>query len=303
MKRLLVTGGSGYLGAEVVRLAASDPDADIVATFHTCEPEPQSGVDWVELDLTDTTSILRVLREERPDVVVNTAYAATGDARIATADGVFELATTAARLGARLIHVSTDVVFDGAIDDGSAYTEADEGEPVHDYGIAKHDAESAAAAGHPFAVIARTSLIYTGDAAPTVAPGRHEQVVFEAVDGAAASGPDGPVFFDDEWRNPIQVSDLASALLELAGFGPAGPTVRSTTGLLHVAGADTVSRWEFARLIAAANGRDPDLVRSGSGRSSETPRPRNCALDSTRARSMLATRLRGVRAVLGPPSS
>ena len=89
-------------------------------------------------------------------------------------------------------------------------------------------------------------------------------------------------FFTNEIRSPIQVTDLAQALLELAELDVAGP--------LHVAGADDVSRAEFAELIAGAPVR--------TGRAPET-RPLDCSLDSSRAQALLRTRLRGVREVLG----
>ena len=78
------------------------------------------------------------------------------------------------------------------------------------------------------------------------------------------------------------MTDLAQALLELAELDVSGP--------LHVAGADDVSRAEFAELIAR-----------GPVRSAPAPetRPLDCALDSSRARALLRTRLRGVREVLG----
>jgi len=95
-------------------------------------------------------------------------------------------------------------------------------------------------------------------------------------------------FFTDEVRCPIAVGDLAAAVLELA----AG----DTTGPLHVAGADALDRLEFARLVVAHHGRDPDALRGGVG---GPGRPKRLALDCSRAQSLLHTRLRGAREVLG----
>jgi dTDP-4-dehydrorhamnose reductase len=96
------------------------------------------------------------------------------------------------------------------------------------------------------------------------------------------------VLFTDDVRCPIHVTDLAAALLELAAS--------SHAGIHHVAGADAVSRLEFARLVCAANRRDPARVRAGAH---PRDRPGDCALDCSRARGLLRTRLRGVREVLG----
>jgi dTDP-4-dehydrorhamnose reductase len=95
-------------------------------------------------------------------------------------------------------------------------------------------------------------------------------------------------FFTDEVRCPIAVGDLAEALLELAAMDISGP--------LHVAGADAVDRLQFARLVAAHHGRDPDALRGGVG---GPGRPKRLALDCSRARALLRMRVRGVREVLG----
>jgi dTDP-4-dehydrorhamnose reductase len=95
-------------------------------------------------------------------------------------------------------------------------------------------------------------------------------------------------FYDDEIRCPAAVADLAAAVLELAARD-------AVSGPLHVAGADAVSRLEFARLVVGRSGGDPAAVR---GAPHPPGRPGDCALDCSRARTLLRTRLRGVREVL-----
>ncbi len=90
-------------------------------------------------------------------------------------------------------------------------------------------------------------------------------------------------FYDDELRCPVQVTDLAEALLELAA--------RDVSGPLHVAGPDAVSRAELAQLVTGA------AVRSASA---PADRPLDCRLDSSRAEALMTTRLRGVRELLAP---
>ena len=99
--------------------------------------------------------------------------------------------------------------------------------PVTDYGRAKAEAEVRVALAHADALLVRTSLLYGGDT-----PSKHE---------LSAHDPEF-TFFTNEIRSPVQVGDLAQALLELAELDVSGP--------LHVAGADDVSRAEFAELIA-----------------------------------------------------
>jgi dTDP-4-dehydrorhamnose reductase len=261
---LLVTGGTGYLGGELLRRAPA------VGTWLTREP-PARG-DWLRLDVRDSAAVRHELERLRPAAVIHTAY--RQDDRATTLDGAAAVAEATAAVGARLVHVSTDVLFDGA--KLGPYTEDDPPSPITDYGRAKADAERAVRAAHPEALIVRTSLIYGGRE-----PSRHERLACEAAEGGG-----GMTFFEDELRTPVLVGELASALLELAG--------RDEAGILHVAGPDTVSRYEFAFLLAQAHGLPGERILRSRLAGSGLVRPANCALDSSRARALLRTRLRGV---------
>jgi dTDP-4-dehydrorhamnose reductase len=241
--KLHVTGATGYLGSELVRL------------------RPDASTERVEIR--DAAAVQALLERVRPDVVVHTAYRQDDDA--VNIEGSENVARAAAAVGARLVYLSTDVVFDGR--KGSPYVEDDPPSPVTDYGRAKAEAERRVATAHPGALLVRTSLPYGG-----AAPSKHE---------LAAHDPEF-TFFTNEIRNPVPVGDLAEALLELAELDVRGP--------LHVAGPDDVSRAEFAELIRGAP------VRSAPAPES---RPLDCSLDSSRARALLRTRLRGVREALG----
>ncbi len=275
---MLITGGSGFLGTALVELARAQ-GWNVVATYHAHEPQTE-GVRWEALDLRDGAATRALIERCAPDAVVHTAYRQEGpDMAAITADGAGAVAQGAYAVKARLIHMSSDVVFNG--ERSGRYTEADAPQPVTAYGAAKAAAERLVADVHPAALIVRTSLIYGGPERP----GRHEQFVLDVIDGRADA-----IFFTNELRCPIEVGDLAAALLELAGL--------DHSGVLHVAGPDVVSRYEFACLVARAFGRDPARVRGGPSPASAR-RPRNCALDSRVAQSILTTRVRGVREVLG----
>jgi dTDP-4-dehydrorhamnose reductase len=271
-RSLLVTGGSGYLGSELLRRS---PDA--IGTFLTTSTEG-----GLRLDVRDSVAVRRVFERERPRAVIHTAY--RQDDRATTLDGALAVAEAAAALEARLVHISTDVVFDGT--KKGAYREEDEPRPITDYGRAKADAERAVGAAHPSALIVRTSLLYGARR-----PGRQERAVVDA-----ARGSSDTVFFTDELRCPTHVGDLAAALLELVDHDRAG--------VLHAAGGDTLDRHEFACLLAAAHGLDPGRLRAAKVAESGMIRPRNCALSSELARELLHTNLRGARMVLvgGRPS-
>ena len=277
MSRLFITGGTGYLGAELIQQARAG-GWEVGATSFSTLPD-DDGIAWMRLDIRDEPAVARAFSAWRPAVVIHTAYRQRGpDLWSTSAEGAGVVARVAREAGARLIHMSSDALFDGAR--AGSYSESDDPSPITPYGEAKAAAERLVAEAHPAALIVRTSLIYGG-----AQPGPHEQLALDALTGQA-----DVAFFTDELRCPIAVGDLAAALLELAPADQAGR--------LHIAGADVVSRYEFAQLVASAHGQDPARLRAATSATSTVRRPRNCALDSSLARRLLRTRLRGVREVL-----
>ncbi len=261
---LLVVGGTGLLGREVVEQACR-AGARVAATFH--HGFPAAGeVEWHRLEIRDRGAVADLFRQVRPAVVVNAAYRQSDWAT--TADGAMHVAAEAVAVGARLVHVSSDAVFSAR---SGRYDESCRPEPGTPYGAAKAAAELAVRGLDPAAVIARTSLIVGG--------GRSPQEVF--VQGLAAGEVDG-VLFTDDIRCPVHVADLAAAVLELA--------VSPFSGVHHVAGSDAVSRYELGLLIS---GRDrlPSGLRAESG----LPGAGDVRLDCVLTQSRLATRLRGAR--------
>jgi dTDP-4-dehydrorhamnose reductase len=267
--KILVTGGAGYLGAEVARQAVL-AGHDVLATqLHAAPPHGRP----VRLDLRDDAAVQRALMKHGPGLVVHTAYrqaddALDGDVVRATRN----VALASHRVGARLVHLSTDLVFDG--EEGAPYDEDAEPRPVSAYGQAKLDAEELVRQLHPDALIVRTSLLYG-----LTDPGPQERLAL------LAATP----FYVDEIRSPVHAGELAAALLELGARD-------DVPRLLHVAGPDAVSRYEFACRLRAAHGHNPDTVTGAP--SPRGLRARDVALDSGRSRALLETRIRGVREIL-----
>jgi dTDP-4-dehydrorhamnose reductase len=113
----------------------------------------------------DAGAVRSTLARLRPDVVIHTAYRQDGpDAHEITVAGAEHVARAARAAGARLVHLSTDVVFDGR--KGAPYVEDDPPSPVTRYGRDKAEAEERVLAAHPDALVVRTSLIYGGPGAP-----------------------------------------------------------------------------------------------------------------------------------------
>ena len=237
---ILVTGGAGFLGRELRRQAPA-----AVGTWHLTRID-----DGVRLDVNDADAAMRCFLKHGPDAVIHTAYV-MGDATT-NVRGAHNVAVAAARAGARLLHLSTDLVFDG--EQGAPYSEDDEPRPLMEYGRQKLEAEGLVRRAHPDALIVRTSLLLGPPDGPQEELARRDDVEFHT----------------DEIRSPIRVADLAAALLELVEGG--------LTGVLHVAGAEALSRHALATRL-----------RGGPVRGRPTPpgRARNVALDSSRARTLL----------------
>ncbi|MCL2586290.1 MAG: sugar nucleotide-binding protein [Streptosporangiales bacterium] len=278
--RLLVAGGSGYLGQRIVRQARA-AGHDVSATFHASPPAGPEDVAWHQLDIRRRDDVITLAGKIRPDAIINAAYLQSDWET--TADGGTHVALAAAGTGARLVHVSSDAVFSGH---APRYQEDARPDPLFPYGAAKAAAETAVRGIAPGAAIARTSLI-AGDG-----DSKHETLVHDLVTGAKAG-----VLFTDEIRCPVHVGDLAGALLELAAAPDAG--------IFHLAGPDAVSRLEIGELVADRDGLNRAALPSGSRAATGRPGPLDVRLDSTRTQARLATRLRGAREFLtrhGPDS-
>ncbi len=271
MARLLLTGGSGFLGSQLM-----DAAKDRFETFATFFSHPFAG--GLRLDVRDAEAVQAVFETVRPDVVVHTAYDKSRDGwqRVISA-GSANVAQAARQIGARLVHLSTDVVFSG---ERGWYREEDVPDPVTDYGKLKCEAERRVTTHAPNALLVRTSLIYGLDGTDS-----HSKFV---VDGLRSGTP--VRLFTDEYRCPIYVDDLMNALLELIVCDMRGP--------LHVAGPKRVSRYEFGVLLARFHGHDPAGLIATTPEAAGMVRPKDCSLNTDKARIILRTQLRGVSEVL-----
>jgi dTDP-4-dehydrorhamnose reductase len=207
----------------------------------------------------------------------------------------------ASQVGARLIHLSTDVLFDG---EHAPYRESDPPAPITFYGAAKAAAEGIVAT-YPNHVIVRTSLVTCFDP-----PDRSTATVLQALGEPTREGtsegengseeerapplPQSPLppfsparpvtLFTDEYRSPVRIEDLAAALVELVEH--------NYRGVLHVAGPERLSRYELGLRIVAYHGREPSPgILRGTVAGSGLIRPRDCTLDIALARRILRTPL------------
>ena len=233
--RLVITGAGGQVGGFLAGEAAS-------RGYEVC------ALTRREFDICDPGAAGR--RIGAGDVVVNCAAMANVDAaeadpeaaRLANAVGPGNLAATCARVGARMVHVSTDYVFSG--DQARAYEIGDATGPLSVYGRTKLDGEHAVLAALPGAHVVRTSWVYTGGSGTD----------FVAVMRALAATDRTVDVVDDQTGAPTYVADLVSALLEVVAGDIRAP-------ILHAVNAGAVSRYEQARAVFEELGADPDRLR------------------------------------------
>jgi len=227
MKRILVTGANGQLGAEILQMLAPIANTEILGTTRD------------RLDLTDPDSIRAAIADFDPQTVIScAAYTAVDKAEAepelarqinAIAPGV--IATETAKRGAKLIHLSTDYVFDGQ--KGSPYLETDTTDAIGTYGQTKLDGELAIAQNDPQAAIVRTAWVYgvggTGNFVKTmlrVGASREELRVVA-----------------DQVGSPSWTGDIATAIADLA------LNYSDAAGIFHFTNSGVASWYDFAVAI------------------------------------------------------
>jgi dTDP-4-dehydrorhamnose reductase len=205
---------------------------------------------------------------------------APGDLLTVIVEGSGHVAAAVREAGARVIHISSDMVFDGA---SGPYAEDASPSPITPYGRAKARAEERVRAAAQDATIVRCSLLYRLDP-----PDRSL--------GAWLDGPGGATaypLFTDEIRCPAHVDDVAAALVALALRSDATPPV------LHAVGPVALSRHEFGRRVLMALGRDPQEAVAARSQDSGLPRPRELVLTTLGSPTWFTAGLRAPAEALG----
>ncbi len=249
---LLVTGVTGLLGANFAVVAAA-AGTRVIGVTHRY-PFQADGIETCRADLRNRDVVLHLARDTRPSWMVHCAAMADVDrcetepeaAWADNCDAARWVAEAAQSVGARLLHVSTDGIFSGI---RGGYCEDDLPKPVNVYARTKLAAEEAVLQ-YSGALVVRTT-IYGYNAQPKHSLG--EWVLAKLQAGEIVPGLRDVVF------TPILVNHLAELMLAMMA--------RKLSGVYHVAGAEALSKYEFARRIAAIFGYDPDLVRATSLRS------------------------------------
>ena len=255
-------GAGGQLGSELARLLG-----------------PGSGVTRHEVSVTDRDSVDRLMRDRRPEIVFNcAAYNAVDLAETETdmayavnAEGPANVANACASHGARLVHFSTNFVFDGALN--RPYAETDPPAPLSVYAASKLEGEQRVLERLPSALVIRSSALF-GDTGSAIKGGSFPDRIL-----ARAQRGEPLKVVSDQKVNPTYTGDLAPAAIELAAT--------DLKGLVHVVAAGCAGWDEFARAVLEVT-EVPSPVTGilSADLSSPARRPLNGCLTSTRVAAL-----------------
>lgn len=274
MLRVLVTGGTGLLGYNLVRELA-DRGFKIYATYHKTKPIETLDISWIQVDLEDLDGLVKTLAELSPDITIHAAAYTDVDGCELNKDLAYRInyiatrtiASIAKKKSFRLIYISTDYVFDGV---KGFYREDDTPNPVNFYGLSKLLGEIAVSS-----VLGDKSLIVRVSGLYGHSPVGKKNFGVIALERLAKSEIVNA--FYDQYLSPTYVYSLAKLLVRVIE--------RDLSGVIHIAG-ERVSRYEFALMLANTLGVDKSLVKPVSIETAKlvARRPRDSSLDTSLAR-------------------
>ncbi len=239
--RVLVVGGTGLLGQYLCE-EARRRGHEVAATYRGTTP-PSTGIAWRSLDLRRSESIAPLLRELRPEILLNAAALTdvdgceerTEEAEAINAVAPGAMAETAESLGVPFVHVSTDYVFDGR---GPA-TEETEPRPLGAYGRTKHEGERRVLRADPRALLLRLSAGFGWNRLSS----KSNSVTW--ILNRLEAGQEAPLF-EDQRVTPTFAKTAAEAAFDLMAQG--------ASGIFHVACRECLSRVEMGKAVAEAFG-------------------------------------------------
>ena len=278
-------GSTGLVGSKIASLA-ENYGFEAYSTGNTRQTRTER---FSKLDITDQKATGRLIRQIRPATVINAAALTNVDyceshreeAERVNVTGVRHIAEAANEVRARVIHISTDTVFDG---ERGQYSENDLPNPINFYSRTKLESEKIVSRLSNYA-IARPSVVYGYHSSPpSDGDGPTKALNFAMFVLDRIQRGDTVRAVTDQYSSPTFADSLAEGLLKLSSL--------SENGIFHTAGRSCVNRYEFAIKLARIFGYPVELVRPvlSSELKQSARRPKNCCLKVVKAETLLKTR-------------
>ncbi|MBI1806403.1 MAG: dTDP-4-dehydrorhamnose reductase [Ignavibacteria bacterium] len=264
MKRVLITGTNGLLGQKLVELLSRSSNYTLLLTSKQERSVfEEDSLPYRQLDTTNKQDVIKTIEEFEPDVIINTAAMTNVDqcekerelAWRVNVNSVEHLVYAAKLTGARLIHISTDYVFDGK---AGPYTEQDRPNPISYYGRTKLASENVLQLSGIPATIIRTMVLY--------GTGYNVKMNFALWLVKNLSEEKQTPVVDDQIGNPTLADDLAYGIMKVLEL--------ERMGIYHIAGPDLVSRYDFAVVLARVFNLNKKLLSPVKTISLKQPAPR-----------------------------
>ncbi|RXJ74682.1 dTDP-4-dehydrorhamnose reductase [Veronia nyctiphanis] len=230
MTKILITGSKGQVGRCLVEQLNNTIDIEFIA------------LDRNELDITDSTSVEKIVTSFRPNVIINAAAHTAVDraeeevdlSYAINRDGPRNIAEAAEKIGAAILHISTDYVFAG--DKDGEYVENDETGPQGIYGKSKLAGEIAVAQACHRHIIIRTAWVFSEHG------GNFVKSMLRLAESRDTLG-----IVADQFGGPTYAGDIAAALIKISAAITKGASVEF--GIYHYSGMPHVSWYDFAKTI------------------------------------------------------
>ncbi len=248
-RKILLTGANGLLGQKTTEVFARETEHELILTDLAPKAEEPRKFTYHELDITNKEALKEFVKKCKPDIIINAAAFTNVDGceterelswRV-NVDAVKNLIIASRINSSKIIHISTDYIFDGVY---GGYDENATPNPLSFYGKAKLAGENALIASGVECAIIRTMIIYGF--------GRNVKQNF-ALWLVSSLGNNEPVkIVDDQYGMPTMVDDLGLALVKIVE--------RDRTGIYNVCGSEYINRYEFALKLAEVFGFDKSMI-------------------------------------------
>ncbi len=275
--KVLITGANGLLGNKIKDVFKRESEYELLTS--DLSPESDGGI---SLDITDHHKVMEAVGTLKPSIIINAAaYTNVDQAEVekeiaykVNAAAAGHLADAANTFEAKLIHISTDYVFDG---EKGNYSEESLPSPINYYGKTKLAGENLIKAKLGDHAILRTQVLY-GFAANV-----KKNFVLWVIE--KLSKGENIRVVDDQIGNPTLADELAFAILKVCQ--------RNAAGLFHVSGYESISRYEFAKKIAEVFDLNFNLVKAVKSDEFEQParRPKNSCFICLKAQTELGVNM------------